>query len=420
MLKNKRWIPFLMLMFVGTVGYSQSNNTNTPYSRYGYGKLGDHSIGMSRAMGGVGYGLRTNQQINPMNPASYTAMDSLTFLFDIGADIQFNRFEEGDLKNSDTGGGFDYVALQFPLGRRFAASAGLLPYSYVGYNYLQKGAEARVTSNGEGGISLAYIGFAANLFKGLNLGVNVNYMFGNMSYLTDILPVADYTQRTMYETSMQVNNALFQIGAQYTYGLAENKDLTLGVVYSPSLSLRGDYQVTKTLYTPSSTTSNGDYSTEVMEESSLKDRYELPMTIGVGLTYSQHRKLTVGLDVTYQNWANANYAGRTDTLCNRLKFAAGAEYIPNFMSSRYLKAIRYRLGAFYEKSYLQVDSHQLDEYGVSCGFGLPLRSERSIVNIGFEYVRQKAPIKSMVGQDYFRISLGLTFNELWFFKPKLQ
>lgn len=409
-----------MLMFVGTMVYAQSNNTSSPYTRYGFGRLGDHSIGMSRAMGGIGYGLRTNQQINPMNPASYTAMDSLTFLFDIGADFQKNWYKEGNLKNSDTGGGLDYVALQFPMGRRFAASAGLLPYSYVGYNYFQKFSEATVTSNGEGGLSLAYFGVACNVFGGLNVGVNVNYMFGSISYLTDINPTAAYSQRSLYESSMQVNNAMFQIGAQYTYKLNEEENLTLGAVYSPSMSMRGDYSLTKTLYTPSSTTTEGDYSTETLEQGRLKGLYDLPTMIGVGLTYSQTRKLTVGADVTYQNWANANYAGQTDSLCNRLKIAVGGEYIPNFMSSKYLKALRYRLGAFYEKSYLKVDAHQLEEYGFSCGFGLPLRNDRSMLNLGFEYVRQKAPMKNLVGQDYFRISLGLTFNELWFFKPKLQ
>ena len=68
------------------------SNTKSPYSRYGYGKLADNSIGMSRGMGGIGYGLRNSQQINVMNPASYAAMDSLTFLLDLGANIPDSNF----------------------------------------------------------------------------------------------------------------------------------------------------------------------------------------------------------------------------------------------------------------------------------------------------------------------------------------
>ena len=50
------------------------NNTNSPYTRYGYGDLGDHSFGAGRAMGGVGIGLRSPLQVNPLNPASYSCM----------------------------------------------------------------------------------------------------------------------------------------------------------------------------------------------------------------------------------------------------------------------------------------------------------------------------------------------------------
>ena len=51
------------------------NNTNSPYTRYGYGDLSDQSFGNSRAMGGIAFGLRDGAQINPLNPASYTAID---------------------------------------------------------------------------------------------------------------------------------------------------------------------------------------------------------------------------------------------------------------------------------------------------------------------------------------------------------
>lgn len=56
------------------------NNTNSPYTRYGYGHLADQGSSNSKAMGGVAYGLRDGTQVNFANPASYTAVDSLTFI----------------------------------------------------------------------------------------------------------------------------------------------------------------------------------------------------------------------------------------------------------------------------------------------------------------------------------------------------
>ena len=73
---------------------AQTNATTSPYSMYGYGMLSDRATALQRQMGGVGYALSSGRQINPMNPASYAAIDSLTFLWDIGADLTFfNRSE---------------------------------------------------------------------------------------------------------------------------------------------------------------------------------------------------------------------------------------------------------------------------------------------------------------------------------------
>ena len=71
-----------------------SAQTSSPYSMYGYGIIGDRATSMQTQMGGVGYAMNSGRQINVMNPASYAAIDSLTFLFDVGADISFLKIKE--------------------------------------------------------------------------------------------------------------------------------------------------------------------------------------------------------------------------------------------------------------------------------------------------------------------------------------
>jgi len=73
---------------------SAQNSTISPYTRFGYGVIADKSFGAGRSMGGIGFGLRSSQQINPMNPASYSSMDSLTFLFDVGATLQLSLLND--------------------------------------------------------------------------------------------------------------------------------------------------------------------------------------------------------------------------------------------------------------------------------------------------------------------------------------
>ena len=45
---------------------------------------------------------------------------------------------------------------------------------------------------------------------------------------------------------------------------------------------------------------------------------------------------------------------------------------------------------------------------------------RSLVNVTFEYVKVRPESRAMIDEQYFRFSLNYTFNELWFFKRKVD
>ena len=73
-----------IIAIIASITAVNAQMIQTPYSMYGYGVLNDHVSSAQRAMGGIGYALRSPRQINVKNPASYAAIDSMTFLFDIG------------------------------------------------------------------------------------------------------------------------------------------------------------------------------------------------------------------------------------------------------------------------------------------------------------------------------------------------
>ena len=89
---------FIAALFIGTLPLHAQSNIDSPYSRYGYGTLDNHTIGASRSMGGIGYAIQSGKQINIKNPASYAAIDTLTFLCDFGVSLQFDYMKEGSLK----------------------------------------------------------------------------------------------------------------------------------------------------------------------------------------------------------------------------------------------------------------------------------------------------------------------------------
>ena len=56
---------------------AQTNGSNSPYSRYGFGLLGDGGNAFNKGMSGTAYAMRNGKEINTKNPASYAALDSL-------------------------------------------------------------------------------------------------------------------------------------------------------------------------------------------------------------------------------------------------------------------------------------------------------------------------------------------------------
>ena len=177
----KHTIWALLLMMVTGTAIAQ-NNTNSPYTRYGYGDLSDQSFGNSKAMGGIAFGLRDGAQINPTNPASYTAIDSLTFLFEGGVSLQNMNISGGGLKLNAKNASFDYLAMQFRLAPWMAMSVGLLPYSNVGYTV----SDSQTTDNdltysrsftGNGGLHQLYVGAGVKVLKNLSVGVNASYFW---------------------------------------------------------------------------------------------------------------------------------------------------------------------------------------------------------------------------------------------------
>ena len=133
MINYKRLISALIILTFTGLTIAQTS-TNSPYTRYGFGSLADQGFGNSKAMGGIAYGLRNGYQINASNPASYTAVDSLTFLFDAGMTLQNANFKEGNIKTNAKNSSFDYLAMQFRLWKRMGMAVGFLPFSTVGYS----------------------------------------------------------------------------------------------------------------------------------------------------------------------------------------------------------------------------------------------------------------------------------------------
>jgi len=422
---NKAKITSLFIVFIltmlPTVLHSQ-NSTNSPYTRFGYGKLADQSFGSQRGMGGIGFGLRNSQMINPLNPASYSGVDSMTFMLDIGIMGQMAWYEDNtnNAKSRKKNGGLEYLALQVPLMKNMGMSLGIQPVSYVGYNYGdtirldQINGLAQHSYNGNGGLSKVYTGLSYNLFQNLSVGINVGYLFGDIINSARLSNNVSGSFNVLREDTLRTSSLVYETGIQYYYPLEKGKNIVFGAVFSPKTKINGNVHKGIISYSSNNMVGSSEYS---FSKDSI---FELPETYGIGLTFNDKNKFTVGADLKYQKWASAKFYNKTDTLSNQLKVNLGGEYIPNYQSSNFLKRTRYRIGAYYTDSYINVNGSGYDEYGASVGLGIPLIDRRSFLNFAFEYTLIKPELKTMIDEQYFKVTVSYTFNELWFFKRRVQ
>ena len=412
---------FSALFIMGAVAANAQSSTNSPYTRYGLGELSDQAFAHNAAMGGIGYALRSSEQINVMNPASYSAVDSLSFMFDIGMGLKSSNYQENGYKTNAKNASFDYLAMQFRLHPRVGFAVGFTPYSNVGYKFsrtsdIENSDDVTLTNTfyGDGGLQQIFGGIGFKILDNLSIGANVGYLYGEIDYQT-LATLSNGGDQTTTYNNISINSYIANFGLQYTQKLSKTDKVTLGLVYGLGHDL-------KSTETKGIQVTDGSSYSELTEET-IKDSYGIPSTFGAGLTWQHKQNLTVGADYTLQQFENVKYDNSTDFYKNRTRIGAGIEYMPSLYGRNYLSRIRYRAGAYYSSSYMKLPEYDgPKEWGVSAGFGLPLHlfQRNTVLSITGQYVRVLPSVKGMLSENRFVLKLGLTFNERWFMKWKVN
>ena len=425
---NKMLACLLMLAMTMTA-YSQSGS-RSPYSQYGLGDLSTQSVGFNKGMNGVGLGMRKGNEVNPLNPASYSAIDSLTMIFDGGLSGQITNYEEQGKKVNAKSGGFDYFTTLFRVYKHLGVSVGVMPYSNIGYDYKETSYETLGSDkikettmyNGSGGLNQLYVGIGWQIVKPLSVGVNLSYLWGDSHQ--EIEGGTNALSNTLFrEYEWSVSSYKVDLGVQLTLPLAKRDFLTVGATFSPGHHLNCD-PICRMIMTNASITKSDTTSFKV------ENGLSIPTSFCVGIGYSHASKFRAGADFHLQKWGSVSYprfdgntyALKDGLLKDRFQVNAGAEFMPNPNSRKLLGHIRFRAGVGYSTPYYYINGKEgPKELSASIGFGIPIANaynNRSILNISGQYVRRSAD--NLVTENTFRLCIGLTFNERWFAKWKIE
>ena len=420
-----------VLATMTTSAFAQSN-TNSPYSQFGLGDLTDQSVGFNKGMNGVGLAMRRGNEVNTMNPASYSAVDSLTMLFDAGLSGQITKYKENGTKMNGKSGGFDYVVGQFRAFKGVGITFGVLPYSNIGYNYSQSEylndaniTKMTTTNKGDGGMHQLFIGTGIRLFKPLSIGANLSYFWGDYNRsITSSSSASNVSALQMLYTS-DISSYKLDLGMQIEVPLSKLDNITLGATWTPGHSLKADAKCS--VINSNSTISKADTTAY-----KLADALSIPTSFGFGLAYNHGQQFRMGADFTMQKWGSVDYPSfdsqaKTYTLKSGLlkdnyRVNVGAEWTPRPMGRKFLQRVRYRVGVGMATPYYYINGKEgPKELSASIGFGIPIMNGyngRSMLNISGQVVNRSAD--NMIKETMLRLNIGLTFNERWFAKWKVE
>jgi hypothetical protein len=334
------------------------------------------------------------------------------------------------------------LVFSFPVSRNIGIAMGFVPSTFTGYTLSEKVDDGDPLYNpdvgglqynfkGNGGVTRFFAGAAVDLFKEhLSIGFNFDYYFGKIHKTHELFfPDNPTAFNTRLERNYIVSDFNFDIGLQYVARFGEEKKLVVGLVGSTTNK--------KTNYTEEAfdyaliVFPNGNQQLDTVNDYTLyNQKIIMPPTLGIGFTFVNGQKWTVGADYSYSNWSKANIPFSSDSLIPSQSIHAGFEYSPNPRDfRRYWKIIKYRIGGHYQSSYFTVNNNPVDDFGISFGVGLPIinRSSalalmmgRTTINISLESGWRGSVDKNFVREQYNIIKFGISVNDLWFVKRRYQ
>lgn len=385
------------------------NMTSSPYSRFGYGDLNENVPTAFRALGGVGIGMRYNRAICAAQPASYTACDSLTFMMDVAASVNWSRYQDATGMRNKANGNLEYVTIQVPLWKRYIAlSVGLLPYSSVGYSIalsdsINSSYHYTKTYEGTGNISEVYGGLSFNICNWFALGLNVYYMWGYLNHMRTLTFSESGLTPTVQDEMLSVSNVRLRYGAQFFHSW-ENHSFAAGAIFESRMKLNSDLIIIE---------SQSNDSIPI-----YRDGWQLPMVYGVGASYNWANRLTLAFDFERQCMASAMYNGQPGSesgFRDKDRYAFGVEYRHNANSRKYAERMLWRAGISVQDEYLT--SIGAKKITASIGIGFPLYTIGTVINTTIEYSHRGTP--NTLEDNSLRLTIGASIAENWFFKRKL-
>ncbi len=392
-------------------------------------------------MGGASLATPDGLNLNFGSPASYTNLNLTTFNVGFEGSIiqQQQDLPPVNLQNSRSG--MRNLSFGVPVQDWWGSALAIQPYSFKGYQIrssrrLASDSTVLITDefNGEGGLNSVIWGNSFEVAKGLSLGVNMHYIFGSLRE-NNIVNFDDFRfLDTRSDRESQISNFYLSYGLQYRYQLPRDRFIALAARFQNSSNLTSqdinfDYTI------------DGNLAVDTLiGGTSSEGTYTMPSEFGFGLSYGKmmenSNQASWGINADYETYSGSEFRSSIggSPLVDGYKMEMGGFLTPRYTfkslerGTGFFNNTEYRLGAFYEKTPLNLSAQDLYNYGITFGLGLPIRQRNlapgeykvSTVNIGIVAGQRGTLANNLIREQYISFYLSVTFNDKWFIEYKYR
>jgi len=426
MYKTRR-LSLIFLFALLAAGVAGQKEISSPYARYGIGNLAPQGTFRTLAMGGISSGIRNSLTLNYLTPASYSSIDTASFIFDFGLDYSLTHLKEGDLAFYSQDVNFSHLMLGFPIKKGWGFAAGITPFSDGFYTITDKTSpegtgtgsadDILESHRGSGGYHKAYLGTAYNFLSYFSAGINAFVIFGEITRYNDFVFTTD---NNYFNTRDKSTNSMTGIGyeasVQFMAPLPENRFFNAGLTFTPQFRLRTTNEDLIIRYSNVQTSS---FAFDTLYQALTDTISHFPRSIRGGVSFGKTDKLTIGADILYSYWSEASLPGNYGTYANTLSLSGGAEYIPDkFSNYSFFDRMEYRIGGHYDESYALYSGNKIKGYGITFGAGIPLRKSRSRISLYVDLSSRGNPGDNLPKERTLSVGVSLNLYDYWFLKAK--
>lgn len=395
------------------------NSAGSVYSIFGIGEMSRTYSSASQAMGYASIGLSSPYHVNIINPAANNQTGYyFNHVFDVGFYYANTTYQSQGEVEKGSYGGLSNFSFWFKYNDKWNGLIGLASYSNVGYNINKSNVNSFETGdydisyNGSGGLNELYFSNGYTLVGNLSLGLKLSFIFGNILHTENVLG-----QQSLKQYQSENKTTIINFDAEYSLNYKWQREKyfwNFGLIYKNPTNLKGNAlsSILEWDYTQGT-----DVSADTLySEQESASHYVLPRRIGFGMSYNSEKVILAG-DVEFNQWSSAEIDGYTDDLRDTWKFAFGMELTPDRFGQQAFGRMSYRLGGYFENSYLKVNGRGFNTYGITAGLSIPLR-KGSAMNLAYQRQYNGTTENDLILESTHEISVNFSIRQRWFQRPK--